>query len=309
MSSHTQRVWVTGANGFLGRAACRALSDRGTAFARVGRAKVEGLAPLPHEQPGVLWDLDQPWATKLPPDDRPTAILHLAAGIPVSFEGGDVERLAADNLQMDRHVFQMAGELGCHVVYASSCSVYGSRDPAPLAEDAVCSPLGPYPTAKLQAEAEATVLADGGKLRFASLRISAPYGAEQRQRTVIWHFVARALAGEDLAYHGSGVREQDFIHARDVGEAFADALHGDAEGIFNVAHGEPITMPALAERVLAQVPGSPSRVTASGQPDPPEVLRARYDITRARVELGWSPRVSLDEGLAECVAAMRAGRP
>lgn len=299
MQATAPRIWVTGAHGLLGRFVVDAFRAHGH--------RVLSVVRVPSDASGaddeLVWDLRTPMpeAAFVPP----TAIAHLAAARPASFASADVERIAADNLAIDRHVFEFAASHGASVVYASGCSVYGSRAAVPVDEDAPCSPLGPYPAAKLASEALGASLASAGRIRFASLRISAPYGPGQTSRTVLTHFVRAALAGDDLGFHGSGSREQDFVHARDVAEAFVAAFAHGAVGVFNVAAGEPITMRALAERIVSLVPGCRSRVVASGQPDPQEGLRARYDVSRAERQLGWRPRIALVEGLREMVASTR----
>jgi nucleoside-diphosphate-sugar epimerase len=109
-------------------------------------------------------------------------------------------------------------------------------------------------------------------------------------------FLQRALQGEDLSYHGSGSRMQDFVYVDDVAEAALDGLRAGRSGVFNVASGEPVTMKELAELVTELV-APEVRVVGSGQPDPQEGQTARYSIDAARRVLGWAPATALRRGL------------
>ncbi len=300
-------VWVTGASGFVGGAVVIALAERLGWDARrvvpvVRHAASwagDGLVPL-------VWDPRSEPGAEVLRERTPTIVLHLAAERPASFAAEEVERVAEHNLAIDRAVFALAARVSARVVYASGCSVYPGRSVERVDEQAPCEPLGPYPAEKLHAEALGLEHEAAGRFVFTSLRVSAPYGPRQKARTVLQQFVRRALRGEDLTFHGSGAREQDFVHVRDVAEAFVLAAFAeapDARGIFHVASGQPITMRALAELVVAQVPGTTSRVRASGEPDPQETFRARYSIERAREVLGFAPTTKLADGLRECLAA------
>jgi nucleoside-diphosphate-sugar epimerase len=184
----------------------------------------------------------------------------------------------------------------------SSSIVYGGRE-TPWREDAAIDPAAPY--AREKAHTERMLAAES--LPWNALRISAPYGPAQRIRTVLSIFIDRALAGTDLLVHGSGAREQDFTAARDVARAALAALGaGDRSAIINVSGGAPISMLALANLVVASVPGTRSEVRLSGAPDPQDTYRAALDLGRARDELGWRPEVPLARGISEWVATRRA---
>ncbi|MDD1779010.1 MAG: GDP-mannose 4,6-dehydratase, partial [Candidatus Helarchaeota archaeon] len=137
------------------------------------------------------------------------------------------------------------------------------------------------------------------------LRISAPYGPGQRAKTVVRIFLENALRNQSLLFHGSGSRTQDFIYIDDVAAAFWAALRADANGIFNVACGEPISMKDLVVLIVSLIPGCASEIKPSGVEDPQENFRANYDISRAKEYLSWEPKVSLKEGIATYIKFLK----
>jgi nucleoside-diphosphate-sugar epimerase len=118
-------------------------------------------------------------------------------------------------------------------------------------------------------------------------------------------FIETAIAGGVLYYHGSGSREQDFVHVRDVAEAIGSAVaYTHVTNTFNIAGNSPISMKDLALMVVETI-GSPSAsVQRSGSDDVQENYRARFDISRAKRQLDWGPTVTLREGIREWAKSM-----
>jgi nucleoside-diphosphate-sugar epimerase len=186
-------------------------------------------------------------------------------------------------------------------VYCSTVAVYGDVAGAVVDETFTTNPNSPYAIEKLRAELKVRE-----KVRsYAILRICAPYGPAQRHRSVLRTFVEQAVAGEDLKYFGSGLRQQDFLHVHDAALAILRAIERrDLNGIFNVCAGVPVSMRALAQLILKEA-GSPRCVSASGSPDPQEDYRARFDTARAASALDWRPTISLTDGVRQMVNTLR----
>jgi UDP-glucose 4-epimerase len=284
-------VLVTGAAGLIGAGVCRRLAARDVPFTAVWH-RTEPPFERRHR-----CDLSAPGA--LDAIDSANAIVHTAALLPASFE--DCTEEAAINRRIDEHVLATAERLRARVVYASTISLYASGTGAALDESAPLEPVGPYQEEKAWAERTGLAWARRTGLPFSTLRVCAPYGPGQRTRTVVQLFAERALAGGPLEYFGSGAREQDFTWAGDASEAFVRALDGPAAA-FNIASGRTVTMRELAA-VVAEAAGlEPDAVRAAGRPDPQEGVLARYDVTAARGQLGWSARTTLREGIDQLLA-------
>lgn len=312
--SERRTVLVTGATGFLGRPLVRALASRAdtTVLAvsrgggQVGPVVVDSL-DLSSREATFAWSDGTSRENKSKLD----AIVHLAAVLPPSFDSDEAERSFDANVGLTRNALELAVRDEAAFVYAAGTAVYGSVPGAPATEDAPVQPSDPYTLAKYVGERLGEMAHARAGIPVSVLRIAAPYGPGQRARTVIRIFLEAALASKDVTYHGTGSRTQEFTHVDDVVAALLAALDSRASGLYNVAGGEPVSMRDLAQQALAAVPGSTSRVLASGRPDPQESYRAAFSSEKARRDLGWVPRVSLADGLARVAVALReegAGR-
>jgi nucleoside-diphosphate-sugar epimerase len=284
---------VTGAGGLIGAAVLK--PGLGRPLQAVGlfhQAKGLGGDPLK-----IHIDLtDRERAFRLLDNLEPfSALVHCAAVIPGKRPEFPEPRAAAANRLMDDHVIQYCRARSKRLVYLSSTAVYGPEMTGELVQESrPPAPAGEYAVEKARSE---RIIAEE-LIDFCLLRLSAPYGPGQTARTVVSIFLERARSGLDLLFHGSGAREQVFIHAEDAAEAVKLALRpGAPSGVFNIAGSEPVSMKALAE-LIAGLSGKGVRARPSGLEDAQENYRPRFDLTAAAEQLGWSPRISLAQGLA-----------
>ena len=295
-----QTVLVTGASGFVGFSVCRAVIGLGIHVIGTWRKTAPTFQHL-----GLEWvraDFSSASLPELQPHDF-DAVIHTAAAIP----GGSLsaEDAATCNRSIDNSIFRLAAARRTPLVYASSSSIYGERrDVITLSEGAMVFPSNPYSRAKLESEQMGAETADRASTRFVALRICAPYGPGQKARTVMQSFVENALKRKPLQYLGTGSREQAFTFVSDVADAFVLALRAGT-GCFNIAGHPAVTMKELALLVAEQAGAPTDLVQPAGQPDLQEGLTARFEVKRAGRELGWSPKVSLRDGISRCLAARR----
>lgn len=295
-----KRILVTGAGGFIGSMVCRQLTASGHEAFGLDRSLPSG---LPAEASWIRMDLADPQAqARLARLPRFDAVVHCAAAIPDSFTGPAAEQARQANACLDAQIIGFCHGRGLRLVYCSSSSVYGAIAGEVVDEThRLDADRSPYAAGKIQSEER--ICRDLPS--FAVLRICAPYGPAQKGRTVMRIFIENAMAGAPLAYHGSGLREQDFTHVKDVASAIVQAVrHVSVNGIFNIAGGAPISMKDLAHRI-ARVVGKPgATVCASGCPDHQEEYRARFSIRRAGESLGWKPAIPLEQGIREWAAQL-----
>lgn len=290
----TGTIAVIGANGFIGKAVTSLLNETGIEIITcdLNEGTIEGIPvdPVDISKEGML----SHWL-----EDRDVrAMIYLSSKIPHTFSEADWD-LFHYNLLMHKHVLESWKARKCHLIYPSGCSVYGLSSPIPWKEENSTFPHDYYPTSKLLGEILFFPEYERG-LPLTILRINAPFGAITGRKTVVNIFLERALKGEDLALYGSGNRQQDFIHVSDVARAFRTSYINKKYGIFNVASGRTVTMRELAETII-DLTGSSSKIIYPGKPDPQEGLRVEVDISKARDELGFTPELSLEDGLKECV--------
>jgi UDP-glucose 4-epimerase len=291
-------ILVTGASGLIGYEVCRLFDEAGVGYAFTTNSNRVGLC-------GNHLELDLRANEKLrgiAKSFNNGVIIHCAAVIPTGFAENE-SLIFEENQKIDRNIVELALETGSRIIYLSSTSVYGKLVHSPMNESMASNltDLSPYSEGKLNSEA----LVNSAGRNNIILRINAPYGVRQRTRTVLKIFIENALKHADLSYHGSGQRSQDFTHCHDIANLIVNCVDSPASGVFNVSFGQPISMRELAELVKAAIPGSRSRVVSSGISDLQEEYRALFDTSKARLQLGWNPQISLAEGINEWLASVR----
>lgn len=283
------RVLVTGAAGLVGQAVTSGLVKSGLNAIPLYRNPAIG-TPLS----GALFaDLARQDVSAKLSSSEFEAIVHCAALFPGPTVQMTQDEISDHNRTIDGAILDIARERQCFVVYMSSVGVYGNSS-LPWRESSTPYPLSPYAKSKLESEAVFLEHAT----RCVCLRISSPYGSGQKSLNVLRLFLERAMSNQDIRYHGSGRRAQDFVAASDIAAATLSVIaNPQARGVFNIASGSPISMRDLGLLVVNCVAGCRSKVLASGHTDPQEGYRAEVDIEKARKKLGWRPSVTLEDGI------------
>ncbi len=225
-------------------------------------------------------------------------VVHCAAAIPYSFGESREKRIAEINRQIDSEIISLCLKNRCRLIYLSSASVYGFESGKDLvSEESPVVSTGYYIEEKLWAEEQIQSMC----IPSVILRVNAPYGPRQRSQTVLKTFIENALSGKDLYYYGTGNRTQDFTSCIDIANAVCQAVERpDAQGVFNIASGQPISMKDLATLVVKLSPGgTKSKVYPSGTDDNQENFRAMFDIYKAQKLLLWAPKIDLSRGIYE----------
>ncbi len=301
------RVLVTGCAGFLGSHLSDRLIRDGREVIGVDgftgyysrRQKEANLELLRDHRRFTLWELDlgsDPLDRLL---DGVGTVFHLAAqpGVRGSF-GTSFKRYLHDNVLATQRLLEASVAAGVGVfVYASSSSVYGNSRAYPTSEEVERAPISPYGMTKLAAEEIARVYGRLDGLRTVGLRYFTAYGPRQRPDMAFARFIGRALAGEPVKILGDGSQVRDFTFVDDVVDGtIAAAWHGSPGAVYNVGGGTQVRL-LDAVRKIEQLLDRPIEV--EHLPDARgDVRRTCSDPQRAARDLGFTPRVGLDEGLA-----------
>jgi len=198
------------------------------------------------------------------------------------------------------------------VVLASSSAVYGDDPEMPKRESQRPKPLSPYAVQKLAGEYYAGLYAGLYGLETVCLRYFNVFGPRQDPSSpysgVISIFMAKSAAGEAPSIHGNGEQYRDFVFVADVVAAnLLSAIKEDAVGgVYNVGTGSSITINRLWETVC-ELSGR-SMAPTHGPPRPGDIVESVSSIDLARRELGFSPRVTFEEGLLRTHNWYREGR-
>ena len=291
------RVAILGATGFIGKAATSLFLKEGIDIEACSKngGIINGFSvdQVDISKEGAL----SKWLNGKDID----AIIYLSSKIPKSFTEADWD-LFYYNLIIHKQVLDYWKTHKCHLIYESS-SVYGSRSPIPWKEENATFLDNYYSISKLVGEILFYQEYQKG-LPLTILRINAPYGVDTRQKTVINIFLESTLKDKNLFLFGSGNRQQDFIYVLDVARAFWIFYLNKKYGIYNIASGKAITMKELANMII-NLTESLSKIIYSGEPDPQEGFKVDIDISKARNELGFLPKYSLEDGLNECILQYR----
>jgi UDP-glucose 4-epimerase len=178
-------------------------------------------------------------------------------------------------------------------VYAASSSCYGLAT-VPTPEEHPIDPQYPYALSKYQGEQACFHWNRVYRLPVNSIRIFNAYGIRSRTSgaygAVFGVFLKQKLANKPFTVVGDGTQSRDFLYVTDVARAFyAAAVSPDVGQVYNVGAGNPHTVNRLVELLGGDVVHLPKR---PGEPD-----CTWADITKIKLDLGWEPQVSFEEGV------------
>lgn len=198
----------------------------------------------------------------------------------------------------------LAKRLKCKIFQASTSEVYGNPKVHPQTEDywGNVNPVGPracYDEGKRCAE---TLFFDYHKqhgLEIKVARIFNTYGPRMHHADgrVVSNFVVQALEGKDITIFGDGSQTRSFCYVDDLVDGFIRFMDTDSNvsGPMNLGNPNEFTIKELAEQVV-EMTGSKSRIVHRDLPaDDPQ--QRQPDISFAKRQLGWEPKVQLSEGL------------
>jgi dTDP-glucose 4,6-dehydratase len=306
------RVLITGAAGFLGSHLCdRFLADGHSVVGLdnfitgspdnvahlIGNPKFEFLEHNISTYTYVAGTLD--------------GVLHFASpASPVDYLEMPIQTLKVGSLGT-HNALGIAKAKGARFLIASTSEVYGDPlvHPQPESYWGNVNPVGPrgvYDEAKRFSEAITMAYHTHHKMDTRIVRIFNTYGPRMRPNDgrVVSNFIVQALRGEPITVYGDGTQTRSFCYVSDEVEGIYRLFqHGDAQPT-NIGNPTEYTVGQLAE-LVKDLTGATSPVEYRPLPtDDPKVRKP--DITKARTQLGWEPKVPVREGLVETIAYFQA---
>ncbi len=313
------RVFVTGAEGFVGRTMVRTLLAAGHEV----QAGIRPGGPL--EVPGLAAD-ERAAVARIPLElldtasvDSamswgPDAVVHLAAIASGADARRDVGTAWAVNASGTARLadalgrLREKGEADPTLLLVSSAEVYGGGVNRPRREDDPLVPCSPYAASKVGAEIAALEVWRRTGLRVVVARPFPHTGPGQTDRAVAPAFAARLRAarrsGATAVPTGNLEPVRDFLHVQDVVHAYLALLERGTPGeAYNVARGEGMSLRALFTRLAAEI-----GVAAVPEVDPSlvrtaDILHLVGDASKLRAATGWQPTIALDRLLKEVADA------
>jgi UDP-glucose 4-epimerase len=307
-----QRVLVTGGAGFIGSHVCERFLSAGWSVDAVDDLSSGKRENVPDGATLHEYDIRSAEAARLVGSGDYGVVVHLAAQMDVRKSVADPQHDAGINVIGSLNLLEAlrsvdAGARARFVFASTGGAVYGDLLPPPNPEARPKNPESPYAISKLAVEHYLGYYTRVHGLETASVRFANVYGPRQDahgEAGVVAIFSGRLLDGEPLRVFGDGTQTRDYVYVKDVAEATWLAgtrplpPAGDVDArAFNVGTGVETSVLELAQ-ALSAAAGAEARI-AFAPHRPGEQQRSSLVIDKAASLLGWRPRVTLSQGLAE----------
>ena len=304
------RVLVTGGAGFVGSHIADRLVADGHEVLVVDDLSTGQRRNVPGGAQLVELDITDPALSDVVLDFRPDAVSHCAAQISVVLSTSDPGLDARINIVGGINVCQAAIMAGCsQMVYLSTGGVlYGNPDYLPCDEDHPLRPISAYAMSKWTLERYLQLLLPA-TVQLKVLRLANVYGPRQTGHGgagVVTIFGKRMVSGDEVLVHGDGEQTKDYIYVADVVRAHQLGLETQGPFIVNVGTGQPTSVNTLFELMAGHAGYAVPPVHVD--PRPGDVKHIYLDSSRAKRLLGWTPQVSLKDGLRETLDWIREAR-
>lgn len=301
---HAQKVLVTGGAGFIGSNVVRHLCDRGysvlvvddlsSGFRRLvdARAKFfEGSIADRALMERILQGV--------------SVVLHLAATSTITYSMSNPKLYFQNNFMNGIQLLEAMRKSGLKkLVYASSAASYDGKKRTPIAEHDPIGPINPYGASKLAFEHAMSAYFHAFGIEGIALRFFNVYGPNDEQQNstrAIPMWLEAALLGTPVPYYWKGRQKRDYIYVDDIASALELAARkGRGFTVYNVGNGKGLWMIDILKNI-GKILGKKLVLKDMGsRPGDPKYAVA--DTRKIQKELGWKPRVDLDEGLRRTVA-------
>jgi UDP-glucuronate decarboxylase len=301
------RVVVTGGAGFIGSHLCDVLLGQGHEVMAVDNLFTGTKKNMLHMTSNsnfefIRHDVTEPILLEC------DQLYHLACpASPVHYQYNPIKTIKT-NVTGTINMLGVAKRTRARFFLASTSEVYGDPLQHPQKESywGNVNPVGPrscYDEGKRVAETLTMSYQDQGLVDTRIVRIFNTYGPRMlfNDGRVVSNFIVQALKGEDITVYGEGDQTRSFCYVDDLVAAFVAMMNKESfHGPVNLGNPNEMPIKALAERIIS-LTGSRSKIVHKPLPkDDP--TRRQPDISLAKRELGWEPKVDLDTGLKKTIA-------
>ncbi len=308
-------VLIAGGAGFLGRSMASQLLARGDRVVCVDNFITSHRSELTTLESNPMFTLlEQDICTPIEPNSSIDAVVNLASpASPIDYLKFPIETLRVGSLGV-LNLLELARSQDAKFLLSSTSEIYGDPLEHPQVESywGNVNPIGPrsvYDESKRFAEAATMAHRRTFGLDTRIARIFNTYGPGMRPNDgrVVSTFIRQALLGEELTMFGDGSQTRSFCYVDDLVRGLVSLLDADALLVaepINLGNPDEFTVAELAALVLDLIDSSSTVVHLDLPENDP--TRRRPDISRAKELLGWSPTVSLVDGLARTIEHMAA---
>ncbi len=298
---------VTGGAGFIGKHLVAKLLDDGhkiTIFDNFSSSSKNNITHLLESGVGLVTGDILDYDLLLKSVSNHDFVIHLAAQTSVSESIANPKTTADIIVDGTVNVLKSCVKNNVkNLIFSSSAAVYGNSLNTLISENSQLNPLSSYGASKLVAEYNLRVFSKLFDLNCISLRLFNVYGNGQSPEAgVIRKFLKNISDETPLEIFGDGTQTRDFVHISDVVQAFYCAIknieskHGD---VYNIGSGTATSINELASLLISSKEKDP-QVTHKAVKEG-EIKDSKADISLAKNDIGYSPQMSLSDGLASLV--------
>ena len=297
-------ILVTGGAGFIGSHVADTLLDEGHEVHVLDDLSTGRRWKVPEAAPLFEHDIRSDGAAALLAEHQYDCLVHHAAQMNVRKSVEDPSFDADVNIRGLLNLMETGLDHGLQkVIFASTGgAIYGEPEYTPQDEDHPLRPLSPYGVAKLASEKYLHYYQTQYDLDAVSLRYANIYGPRQNphgEAGVVAIFTKEMLGGGQPVINGPGEQTRDYVYVGDVVRANLAALAYDGSGVFNVGTGRETSVNELF-RLLRAETGADVEET-HGPAKLGEQQRSVLGYENAERDLGWTPQVPIEDGLARTV--------
>jgi len=239
--------------------------------------------------------------------EQPAIVDHHAAQASVHRSVQDPVKDAEVNIQGTLRLIELSRRNGVEkfIFSSSGGSIYGEPQYMPCDENHLINPQSPYALSKHVAEEYLELYHHNYRLNYVTLRYGNVYGPRQDphgEAGVVAIFTMAMLEGKQPRIYGTGDQERDFVFVDDVVDANILAMK-EGHGEYNIGTGLGTSVNRIFELLKGIIKYRWS--AGYGPARPGEVFKISLDSSKFERELGWTPKVSLEEGLSRTVEYFR----
>ncbi len=302
------KILVTGGAGFIGSHVADAFLAEGHEVVVVDNLSSGRMENIPEEALFLEEDITSPAIAELFAQERFDLVSHHAAQVSVRVSVEDPLFDAHLNISGTIRLLELCREysVGRFMFASSGGATYGEQSAFPAGEEHPQLPACPYGISKLSGEHYVRYYDETFGIKGVSLRYSNVYGPRQSphgEAGVVAIFASGMLRKKEVFINGDGKQTRDFVYVQDLARANVALLNAGLSGAFNVGTGEETDICRIFELVK----------NASGSVAEPvfkeakkgEQRRSVIDYTLLKETCGWSPSVTIEEGIEQTVEFFR----
>lgn len=305
-----EKIFITGATGFIGRHLAARLCSEGYWVGALVRSPPHSHTNLPREVAlftGDLrnyGDLESAFSSF-----RPDIVIHLVTYYAVMHRADEIGVMLDTNVKGTVNLLEASKESGSVKLFinTSTCAVYKERNQL-LKEDDTILPQNLYAMTKLQAEEACNYYATAFHLPCVTLRLFPPYGPGDHERRLIPYVIGNILKSVPPNLT-TGKQEWDFIYIDDIISAYRAVLKSypfqDQHLICNIGTGKACSVRSVVEKIRSCIGSDIDLPWGSVPHRSNEVWYNSADIRKAQTVLHWKPETGIDEGIRRTVTWFR----